>query len=234
MSQRLAHVGISLPPHTVVGHRKNGTPIFNIAGGSVDAGTEEQAGAEGTPDPEGTDTGEASDSTTKPLSAEEAAALTERMKAADRRASAKEQELTQALAKLKEHEDRDKTELERATADAEQSRKEAEDAKSALRAQRINNAFLTSNKFTWHNSERAMSLLDLSEVTISDDGTVVGLEKAIDALAKSDPYLIKTDDSEQRSPGTPSGTPAGSGTGKGKPAANSRESLMDKYPALRR
>jgi len=231
MSQRLASA-ISLKPLTLLGHRSNGKPIYNIAGGSVDAGegATPPAGTEGTPDPEGTGTDESSDP--PPLSKEEFDKALERMRAADRRASAKEQELTAAQQKLKEYEDKDKTELERANAAVEQANKERDDARAALRAQQVNNAFLTSNKHVWHNPERALSLLDLSEVTIGDDGTVLGIDKAIESLAKSDPYLIKADDDNKPPPPGSSGVPAGSGGGKKN--ANSREQLMDKYPALRR
>lgn len=190
------------------------------------------AGPEGTPDPEGTDTPDPSDGSKKPLSEEAYAAAVERMKAADRAKSMAEQREAELAKRLKEYEDKDKTELERANAAAEEAIKERNDAQAALRAQRINNAFLTSNKHAWYNPERALSLLDLSEVSIADDGSVTGLDKAIEALAKSDPYLIKTADGNDNGTPPPSGTPAGSGNGK-KPA-NSRESLMEKYPALRR
>lgn len=157
-------------------------------------------------------------------------AVTARMRAADQRAAALEQ-------KNKEYENASKSELERAKSEAQEAAQRAEQAERALLDMRIHNAFLTSNKYTWNNPAAALRLIDLSNVTVNpEDGTVTGLDAAIDALAKSDPYLLKPQ--EGRSSGTkpaaskPSGTsPAANG---GTARTDDRQRLMSKYPALRR
>ena len=141
-------------------------------------------------------------------------------------------DLDAAKSTLKEIEDKDKSEVERANAKMAELELKLEENNAALQQERIEKAFLASNKYTWHNSERALALVDLADVVI-DDGKVTGLDKALEKLAKSDPYLIKTADDPPNGSG-PTGTPAGSGEGKGGKGAVDREKLMVKYPALRR
>jgi hypothetical protein len=113
--------------------------------------------------------------------------------------------------------------------------KDNEALQQATKDLRIENEFLASNKYTWHNPKRALQVADLSEVTITEDGKVEGLDKALDALAKSDPYLLKksdgTDDGD--GPDGKSGSGAGSGRKDDKKTVD-KETLAKKYPALRR
>lgn len=87
------------------------------------------------------------------------------------------------------------------------------------------------------NPKTAFKLLDLDDVEIVD-GDIEGLEDAIKALAKSDPYLLAKDDDDEdedevsdrrrrRSTGQPTG-------GRKSKADPNREALISKYPALRR
>jgi hypothetical protein len=185
-----------------------------------------------TPDPAGVDSGsdegsgdEGKDPRVKELSDEAARRRVEN--------KALKTQLEEALQQLKGIEDKDKSEVEKATARvAELEAKQAE-METQLQQERIQRAFLASNKYTWHNAERALSLVDLSEVTIDDDGKVTGLDKALEKLAKSDPYLIKATDEGGSAPKGASGAPAGSGS-KGEKGAADREKLMAKYPALRK
>ena len=190
--------------------------------GTTDSG----AAPEGSTDSAGSEDTEGKDPRVKELSDE----------AARRRIENKElkTQLDEAMKSLKAIEDKDKSEVERATARvAELEAKQAE-MEASLQKERIEKAFLASNKYAWHSPDRALALVDLSEVNIDDDGAVSGLDKALEKLAKSDPYLIKaTDDAGGSGAKTPSGTPAGSGS-KGDKGAADREKLMVKYPALRR
>lgn len=84
------------------------------------------------------------------------------------------------------------------------------------------------------NPKTAFRLLDLSEVEIDEDGDITGLDDAIKALVKSDPYLLdssKDEDDEDDEKSGPIGQPTGRKRGKGNP---NRDKLLDKYPALRR
>lgn len=87
------------------------------------------------------------------------------------------------------------------------------------------------------NPKTAFKLLDLDDVEIVD-GEIEGLEDAIKALVKSDPYLLvskdESDDEDEvterrrrRTTGQPTG-------GRSKQANPEREKLVSKYPALRR
>lgn len=101
--------------------------------------------------------------------------------------------------------------------------------------------FMGNTKFSWKNPKAALRLLDLSDVEITDDGEVEGLDEAIEALAKSDPYLLakgkddedEDDEDEDEKPRRKrsTGTPPGSKRTKGNP---NRDKLVSKYPALRR
>ena len=234
MNARLAR--ISLPPRTVVGHRKDGTPIYPIAGGSVDAGVETGSGTDGGTDDGGSgepDAGSTIDSSSTTVNKDEHDKVLSRMQAADRAKGEAEKRANDLERRLREYEDKDKTELEKAQRDAQEAQKRADEAEAGLKRERITNAFLLHNTVQWHNPERALALLDLSEVTIDDNGSVVGMDKAIEALTKSDPYLIKEEAADDgKTPPPPSGTPTGSGRKTDKQV--DRDRLLQKYPALKR
>lgn len=91
-------------------------------------------------------------------------------------------------------------------------------------------------KVKFRNPKTALRVLDLDDVEITEDGDVEGLEEAIEALAKSDPYLLETgkkDDDEEdgKKPRRRAGQPTGNRRKKGNP---NRDRLVAKYPALRR
>jgi hypothetical protein len=154
--------------------------------------------------------------------------------AARRRNEAKQfkKERDEALAKLKEKEDADLGELDKAKKTAEEATATVEKLKADNQRLLIDNAFLTSNKHSWKNPRAALRLVDLSEVEIDDEGEVTGLDKALDALAKSDPYLLAdSGDDNDDGDSTPTGQPPARQRSKGNP---NREKLLEKYPALRR
>jgi hypothetical protein len=166
----------------------------------------------------------------KQYSEAEYLALQKRMQAADQNNAAYQ-------AKLKEFEDANKSEVEKAQSTAAEALARAEAAEQALLQERINNAFLTSNKHTWHDPETALALLDQSQIEIADDGTVRGVDQAIEALAKQKPFLINASANTNPAPPKP-GQPTGSNPPKGAPKADSdaekRKKLVAKYPQLGR
>jgi hypothetical protein len=108
---------------------------------------------------------------------------------------------------------------------------------AALDAALLDNAFLTENTHAWQNPARVLKLVDREAVKI-EDGKVVGVKEALEALAKSDPYLLKP---AEGSAGEGSGSQTGGATGQqagGRRTeggnGKSREDLARKYPALRR
>lgn len=168
---------------------------------------------------------------TQPVSREDFDKLFQRMQAADRRATAAE-------TKVKEQDRAKMDDLTRTQSELDEAKTKLADAENALKVERLHNAFLASNTITWHNPRLAMKELDLEGVQ-KDDGTVdeASLKKAITALAKAQPYLVKNDDSEGGGKKGNGPTGAGVGTDMGgnsdKKSSANREALLKKYPALR-
>ena len=178
---------------------------------------------EGDPTDDGKPKGEA-------VTREEFDKLFARMQAADRRATAAEQ-------KAKQYEDKDKTELEKASGRVTELESENAALKEQLNTVRRENAFYGNNSVTWHNPSLAIKELDWDGV-VKEDGDIdaAALKRAIEALSKSMPFLVKTEETGKgKTPpaGPPTGTPAGSGKQNGKQSDN-RDALLKKYPALRK
>lgn len=144
-------------------------------------------------------------------------------------------ELEATKAKLKEFEDKDRTELEKAQRDVAEITARAEKAEAQVKELQIHNAFLGSNKHSWQNGSTALKLADLSDVKIDEDGKVTGLDKALDKLAKEHAYLLKPDTNSGQggSGGQGSGAPAGSG-GQGHNTKDSRAATAARFPAAAR
>lgn len=164
------------------------------------------------------------------------AALSEEKDRHVRRRQEAETERDQLKSKLDELESKDKSELEKTSARVTVLESENAALQESLKTARLENAFLASNDYEWHNPGRALSLADLKDVEIDDDGTVHGLKKALDALAKSDAYLLKDKEKENDEEEPPVSTgdalnPAKKGTKKKQEAD---EALRKKYSALRR
>jgi len=139
--------------------------------------------------------------------------------------------------RVKEFEDASKSELDKAKSDAEEAKKRADAAEKELIEARVSNAFLTSSKHSWHDPETALALLDRSEIRIDDDGKIVGVKEAADALAKAKPFLLSDKRSDERSSGgnNGGGKPSGgqpSNNGSGTNKEKERQKLLEKYPAL--
>lgn len=123
----------------------------------------------------------------KSYSSEEYEALKARMKAADRRATAAENE-------AKSFKDKDKTELQKASDRVAELETAVEDKDSVIKKLRLHNAFLSANTYTWHDPELVMSQVQLDAVEVNEDGepTAQSVKKELDRIAKARPYLVKT------------------------------------------
>lgn len=151
------------------------------------------------------------------------------------RANRLESENANLLKRLKEFEDANKSEIQKAQDDLAAEQKVNQELSDRLQQSRIENAFLADNTFDWHESRVALRLLDLSDVDIKDNGEVVGLAEAIKDLAESHPYLLKAknkDDADKGKKNGPSGGSTNNSGGGGKEPT--REQMAAKYPALRR
>ena len=212
----------------------NGRTVWPMMGASPDDPNNEED--EGTEDKDGSpEGGSSSEDGDKGNPDAKITALEDEKNRHVRRRQEAETERDRLRAELEELKGKDQTELERATSRVTELESENTALNEALRQTRLENAFLTDNTYTWHNPRRALSLADLSDVEIDDDGTVHGLKKALDALAKSDAYLLK-----KEAEGNEEETPQGTGTSKNKSkrqqtkADADNEALYNKYPALRR
>lgn len=193
------------------------TPIGEGAQGGAEgaqSGTGEGTGTGGTQDVTGTNTaqsgGENSSQQATDIKVDrtELDAVLARMRAADQRAS-------KAEADLKQLRDKDLPEADKLKRDYEEATATVAKLQEANNALALKVAFLSDNTYAWHNPERALRLVDLSQVEIQDDGTVRGLKDALKALATSDAYLIKQEVKETTVPaGTASGNNGSSGTTK--------------------
>jgi len=147
----------------------------------------------------GTDDGDAGKSSKGTDSTSDTSDVTAEVKRRRREARELKAENATLAARLEELEGKDKSELEQANTKVVKLELQVTELQERLEEQLIKNTFLTANTHEWHNTSRAWRMLDLSDVTINDDGSVDGLEEAIAALAASDPYLIKvtkTDDDD--------------------------------------
>lgn len=224
--------GMRLRPLGVVG----GRTVWPIMGSSPDDPSLDDK-KDNPDDPDNPEGGSASEDGKKDLldgdPQAKIAALAEEKDRHVRRRQEAEAEAARVKAELDELKSKDLGELEKATARVTALESENSALNESLREARLNNAFLTSNKYEWHNPGRALSLADLSEIEIDDDGTVHGIEKALDALAKSDAYLLKKKDSEDDEE-PPSTNPANPPKNSTKKQQEAEANLLKKYPALRR
>ena len=120
----------------------------------------------------------------------------------------------------------------------EASKDNDEDSSESARKVEVNTALALQNAFlmadTKHefvNTKAALKLLDVSDIDIDEDGTVDGMDEAIEALAKDHPYLLKKKAAPARRK-TGDG-PTSSTKNSEKSAAAKKRELENRYPALR-
>ena len=198
-----------------------------------------QSGAEGTQSGAGTTTGNGSSTetegttaqsggetgtqaTTETVSRAELDTVLARMRAADQRAS-------KAEGDLKQLRDKDLPEADKLKRDYEDAQAKVEKLTEANGTLALQVAFLKDNTYLWHNQERALKLVDLSQVEIDAEGNVRGLKEALKALATSDAYLIKQEVKEE--PQKPAGTAPGNNGASGS-TRPSTKGMAARIPAL--
>jgi len=166
--------------------------------------------------------GETNAQTTDTVSRAELDAVLARMRAADQRA-------TKAETDLRQLRDKDLPEATKLKRDFEESQQQVTKLQETNTALALKVAFLSDNTYTWHNPERALKLVDLSQVEVREDGTVSGLKDALKALATSDAYLIKQE-ATQEAP-KPAGTAQGN-NGASTGAKPNQKGMVARIPAL--
>jgi hypothetical protein len=214
------------------GNQGNGNSGNSNAGTGTNDGGNTGTGASGDGKPKDGEDGKDGDGE-KADPAELKSALS-RMKAADKRAAEAEKKLAD-LAK------KDMDEKTRAETERDEAKKAVETATERLKKQAIQIEFLGNTKYEWNNPKAALRLLDLDDVEIDDEGNVTGLDKAVKALADSEPYLLKPKDGTEqgkngngKAPAGKSGSsPKSGGTQNSKSDAEKRAELEAKHPSLR-
>lgn len=160
---------------------------------------------------------------------------------AERRVAARKasEERDEALRRLKEFEDKDKSDLEKLQSDhAELQGKfdklAAKHSETVLEREALR--LSPKLKLEWRDVDDVLSSLARNEdVSVSDDGEISGIEDALKKLAKAKPHWLKDEGKgKPNGSGNGSGSSGGNvGTGGGKGDAN-RTKLESKYPSLRR
>lgn len=158
--------------------------------------------------------------------------LRKRMKAADKRAS-------EAERKLREREDEDKSELEKAQSRVSEIEEENTTLKGQVNSLRLENAFLTANKHSWHDPDVALSLAQSKKYlddVVDDDGEVdkKELSKSLDRLAKEHPYLVAKEDKSEEDDLPESGSSGGGRSDNSKDAKARKQQLRGRFPVLNR
>lgn len=224
--------GMRLRPLGVVG----GRTVWPMLGASPDDPSNEDEDKETEDEedgPEGDDSSEGGDGSDKGDPNAKITALEEEKNRQYKRRKEAEAEKARLEKELEELKNKDKDETTRQGERLVQLESENQELKDTLKQTRLENAFLTDNTYSWHNPRRALQVADLSEVEIDSDGTVSGLSEALKALAKSDPYLLKTEKDKDEDEPPSTGGPKNPAKGKKKADADD-EAIRNKYPALRR
>lgn len=217
----------------IFAHEDGGTGTGTTGDGGAGTGQDGSAGGAGQNDQSGTEgkTGGTGDDLDK-LSPEDllkkAKALKDEQerhytgkKSAEQKLVAAEAERDE-LKKAQEEVDRKgKTELENAKADVEKLNQTVADKDQTIKRLTVENAFLQLKDIEWHNPQRALKLVDLSDVEFDEKtGSVKDPAKLVAAakdLAKTDSYLVRSKTSV--SEGTPTGRPSGQAPAGGKNGA---------------
>ena len=136
----------------------------------------------------------------------DAEALLKEVKALRRESAGWRTKLRQAEEAEAERKRSEMTELDRIKADLEAERQARAQAEQRQRDQLIRTQVITSAaKAGFNDPEDAFRMLDMTTLVADESGKVDGLDSALQALAKSKPYLVKS--SGTISPTNPSGGP---------------------------
>lgn len=240
-------------PIRAVGFRADGSPLWPMLGAEGDSGdTTAQTGAQGgtgsttdsgqSASASGSNSGDGDTGQSTGDKPPETTVSRDEFETLRRQLSAADKKREEAERKAKEFEDRDKTELdkatERATA-AEAERDKAREEAAQLRLERTMLADPTYGADKWHDPEDVLVRLQRAvkdgQVTITDDGKVEGVPNFLKKLSTEKKYLLKT---ESGSAGTTSATGStmnGDKRGKSDEDAKAKRARLEaEFPALRR
>jgi len=149
------------------------------------------------------------------------------------RLSAADQKRDAAEKALKKITDAQLTEAERQAQLVKDTQAENEALKLANQNQAMENAILMDTTYTWANPANVLKLVDRTGITFDKDGKPLGVKAALDALAKSDPHLLKPKDGTGGDDGKSGGTTGATGTTRQHGKGTDISALEKKWPVLR-
>jgi hypothetical protein len=145
-----------------------------------------------------------------------ALATIRKLREGEKAAKATAKELEDARTKLREFEDKDKTDSEKLSGDLKSTTDKltAAEQRAAQAETRYKDALIRSaidreaHKGNAVDADAVAALIDRSGIDIDDAGTVTGADKAVAALLKAKPYLVGGSNGSggaKSMPGTPNG-----------------------------
>ena len=204
---------ISLPPGTILGYRADGRPIHVIAGGAEDADLDVEVGDE--PEPEEDPEGDEPEATSapkpqppapredpepepegeyKPPSREEWERVRRTMAARKKEKLEVQRQLNELRDKFKDQE----SEAEKAVREAEEraeARYKPIAVRKAVRAALVEAGATAATEGDKEKTEarlaRLMKLVDVGDLSIDDDGEVLGVDEQIESLRADYPELFE-------------------------------------------
>jgi hypothetical protein len=116
-----------------------------------------------------------------------------------------------------------------------EARERADAAEARERELKLELAFVKESKGRFVDVDAAWKLLDHSQVSVNEDGSIDGMNGAIDALTHKNPFLLSAAVEPEANPFKPTSS-GRSFSRRNKPVAGAlnRQVLEAKFPALRR
>lgn len=189
-------------PGTVIGYRKNGDPIYVVAGGSPDEDAPADESVEDDAEEDADDSEEEADDAGRDDS-EEGEGSSSKKKVSDKVDRAELQKvikqrqdlkrrLREAEKRVEEAARQNETEAEKARREAaEAARAEAEKKLKPVLIEKHIRGELLAEGIAKHKIGRLIKLMDLDEVEVNDDNEVEGVEEQIEELREQFPELFR-------------------------------------------
>jgi hypothetical protein len=116
-----------------------------------------------------------------------------------------------------------------------EARERADAAEARERELRLELAFVKESQGRFVDVDAAWKLVDGARLSIDDDGAIVGMSEAIEALSQKNPFLLSAAVEPEANPFKPTSS-GRSFSRRNKPVAGARnrQVLEAKFPALRR
>lgn len=137
--------------------------------------------------------------------------------------------------------DKDVPALQKAERDLQLANQALAERDAAISRMQVELAFFNDNTRDWHAPAAAIQLLDRSKITVDAEGKVMGMKDALEALAKSHPFLLKPappadgtgTGGAPAAPPAPGTAPANGGITPQQGGKQSPAQMAQRFPAMR-